>query len=166
MVFGVAVNSRGPYGQNRHFSASRYMAWILSWHESMIFWKPKSPLKNCFRPICRVLCTCAFSIWIFNKSKNNRANVLILHYLKEFNIPYVVWKNQPKRTKAAKVIAIQSFDDKRATTVQTLIDGWYSSDILNYNDLQRGEQQQWRAMPASVGYNPTIFIEFETMHTY
>ena len=129
------MHSRGPYGQNMHFFASRFMAWILLWHDNMICLKPKSLSKNCFRHTSHVLCTCAFLIWIFNKSNNYRAIVLILSHLKEPNIPYFVWKNQPKRTKAAKVMAIQSFDDARVTIVLTL-------NGLIWEDFARGPQNQ------------------------
>ena len=39
-----------------------------------------------------VLCTCAFLIWIFDTSKNNRANFFILSHLEEFNVSYFVWR--------------------------------------------------------------------------
>ena len=52
--------------------------------------------------------------------KTNRAIILILCHLKEPNIPYFVWKNQSKRTIAARVMAIVSFDDARSTIVLTL----------------------------------------------
>ena len=84
--------------------------------------------------ISHVLCTCAFLIWILNNSNNYRANFLILNYLKELNVPYFVWKNQSKRTKAAKVMAIQSFDDARATIVLTL-------NVLIWGDFVRGASE-------------------------
>ena len=123
--------SRGPYGQNMHFSASRFMAKILLWHDNIICLKPKSTSKNCFRPTSHVLCTCALLIWIFNKSKNNCANFLILSHFEELNVSYIVWKNQPKLTNADKVIAIQSFDVVRATIVLTL-------NGLIWGDFARG----------------------------
>ena len=101
----------------------------------MICLKPKSTSKNCFRHTSHVLCTCAFLIWIFDKSKNNRANFLILSHLEELNVSYIVWKNQPKRTKAAQVMAIQSFDVVRATIVLTL-------NGLIWGDFARGPQNQ------------------------
>lgn len=60
-----------------HFSARRVTVCTLLWHDSMLFRKPIYTLKNCFGPPSHVLCTCAFLIWIFNRSKNNRVNVLI-----------------------------------------------------------------------------------------
>ena len=76
-TIGQWPDSRGPYGQNMHFSAKRVTVCTLLWHDSMLFRKPIYTLKNCFGPPSHVLCTCAFLIWIFNRSKNNRVNVLI-----------------------------------------------------------------------------------------
>ena len=124
----------------------------------MICWKPKSTSKNCFRPTSHVLCKCAFLIWIFDKSKNNRANFLILSHLEKLNVPYFVWKNQPKQTKAARVTAIQSFDDARATRVLTLNWGCDSQiQILRgsekFQSISRGyvlENKNWEEHDACV----------------
>ena len=98
-------HSRGPYGQNMHFSAGRFMAWILLWHDNMICLKPKSTSKNCFRPTSHVLCTCAFLIWIFNESKTNGANVCLILVSSErtqslMSLLLTLCKNQPKQTES------------------------------------------------------------------
>ena len=103
----------------------------------MINGEPKSTPKNNFWPTNHVLCTCAFLTWIFDKSKNNNANVLIFNHLKELDVFYFVWKNLPKRTTAARVKAIQSFADVRATIVDSANIEW-----SNMGDFAWGPQNQ------------------------
>ena len=97
------LNSRGPYGQNIHFSASRFMAKILLWHDSKICGQPKSTSKNySFRPTSHVLCMCVFLILNFKKSKTNGANISILHHLKEVDVLHFVWKKSAETDKSCQ----------------------------------------------------------------
>ena len=103
-----------------HFSARRVTVCTLLWHDSMIFRKPIYTLKNCFGPPSHVLCTCAFLIWILIDRKIIAWTYRSLHHLKELYFFYILWKNQPYRTKAAGVMAFQSFDGTRASEVLTM----------------------------------------------